>query len=400
MKKLINLLSVTVLVVLLIMSLSNDLFAQRQRPNQGGNHQRPGFNQQYGGFWSQLTDEQKQTLQQKISELRSQTATREEIHAAVVETLESWGIKLPECRGEKPGFNRFGQRHNPIFNQLTEEQQKQLHEKISELRSQNISREDFQIAIKELLKSWGVEVPENFGAGFRRGRFVGHEFFAKLTEEQRKAIQDKVHELRGQEVPRDEIAAAIVAMLEEWGIEVPEDFTENFGKHGPRFAFPRIWKQLTEEQKQTIKNLTDTMREDGANRMEIRQAVREMLEEFGFDLPDRGDRQRPDQRGGDRQGMRDNRGDRKFQTRNYPNPFNPETSIQYTLQNPEYVTLKIYNMQGQLIRKLINEQQGVGEYSVTWDGKNDLGEQAVSGLYLYQLNVGKETFSDKMMLMK
>lgn len=465
MKKLINLLSVAALVALLIMSLSNDLFAQRQRSNQGGGRQHPGIGQQHRGFWSQLTDEQKQTLQQKIAELRSQGVTREEIHAAIAETLESWGIEAPERPGDGMRNDRFGGGRNGIFSQLTEDQRKILREKMGELRDQNTSPEEIQNAIKELfeswgivvpdnfgkqfgkrgpnkmkrvgfmkqlteeqrkavhdkieelrnqdatreevsaaiaelLQSWGIEVPENFGERFGRRGPRANPLFAQLSEEQRKAIQDKIHELRSQEKPREEIAVTVSEMLGNWGIEVPENFVENFGKHRPRFPFPKIWKQLTEDQKQTIKDLTELMKKNGATRIEIHQAVMEKLEDFGFEIPERGERRRPGQQGNDRQGKLGKTGKGQFNAKNFPNPFNPETNIQYTLQNPEFVNLKIYNMQGQLIRSLISENQGAGDYSVKWDGTNDSGTKVVSGVYIYELRVGKNTFSEKLMLMK
>ncbi|MBC8185286.1 T9SS type A sorting domain-containing protein [candidate division KSB1 bacterium] len=462
MKKLINLLSVATLVALLILSLSNDLFAQRQRPNRDGGRQHPAFGQQHGGFWSELNEEQKQALQQKIEELRASGASREEIHAVVVEMLEGWGIEAPERPGDgqrnkrfgggRDGifsrltedqrkavhdkieelhgqdvsreeisaaiaellqswgidvpqdfgkrFGRRGHHENPLFAQLTEEQKQTIKTKMDELRAQDISREEITAAIAELLTSWGIDVPENFGERFGRRGPQGNPLFAQLSEEQRKAIQGTIQELRSHEVPREEIAAAVAEMLEGWGIEVPEGFVENFGKHRPRFPFPGIWQQLSEEQKQVIKDLTATMRENGATRMEIRQAVREKLEEFGFELPERGKGQRPGQPEPHKQGKLEKQGKGQFNAKNYPNPFNPETNIQYTLQNPEYVSLKIYNMQGQLIRSLISENQGVGDYSVKWDGTNDTGTKVVSGVYIYKLNVGKDTFSEKLMLMK
>jgi len=88
---------------------------------------------------------------------------------------------------------------------------------------------------------------------------------------------------------------------------------------------------------------------------------------------------------------------------NYPNPFNPSTSIRYhvsgsRLKNPPYPPLKrgedgvfvrinVYNVRGQLIRTLINEYHEPGEYSVIWNGTDDNGQRVGSGLYLYRLNV-------------
>lgn len=77
---------------------------------------------------------------------------------------------------------------------------------------------------------------------------------------------------------------------------------------------------------------------------------------------------------------------------NFPNPFNPETTISYELPASSQVTLTIFNMKGQVIRSLVSGQMSAGFHSVVWNGKNDLGQNAASGIYLYQLKT--EGFSD------
>jgi hypothetical protein len=86
---------------------------------------------------------------------------------------------------------------------------------------------------------------------------------------------------------------------------------------------------------------------------------------------------------------------------NYPNPFNPTTHIQYTLKAAESVTLAIYNINGQLIRTLIHNQNfHAGTYRVSWDGQNDNGINVSTGVYLYKLTTESFTESKKMLLMK
>jgi hypothetical protein len=70
---------------------------------------------------------------------------------------------------------------------------------------------------------------------------------------------------------------------------------------------------------------------------------------------------------------------------NYPNPFNPETTIKYQIPEKGQVTLKIYNMIGQEVRMLINEEKNAGIYQVLWDGKNDNGQLLPNGMYFYRL---------------
>ena len=81
---------------------------------------------------------------------------------------------------------------------------------------------------------------------------------------------------------------------------------------------------------------------------------------------------------------------------NYPNPFNPETWIPYQLATPAEVTLTIYGMNGQLVRRLAVGHQAAGMYqsrtrAAYWDGRNQLGEPVASGLYFYNLTVRSET---------
>jgi len=86
---------------------------------------------------------------------------------------------------------------------------------------------------------------------------------------------------------------------------------------------------------------------------------------------------------------------------NYPNPFNPQTTIKYQLSQTSQVTLKIFNILGQEVRTLVNKQQPAGTYSVQWDGKDNLGRQASSGIYIFQINAGDAfKISKRMLLLK
>jgi len=83
---------------------------------------------------------------------------------------------------------------------------------------------------------------------------------------------------------------------------------------------------------------------------------------------------------------------------NYPNPFYPETTIDFNVQQPAHVELKIYNSSGQMIRKLIDEFKSIGEYSVLWDGKDKSGQIVSVGNYYYQITIGKFVSTKKMIL--
>jgi photosystem II stability/assembly factor-like uncharacterized protein len=91
---------------------------------------------------------------------------------------------------------------------------------------------------------------------------------------------------------------------------------------------------------------------------------------------------------------------------NYPNPFNPTTTIRYALPATSRVTLKIYNVLGQLVTQLRDEVQSAGTYNVVWDGSNSAGMKVSSGVYLYHLEAapsdGSQPFviSKKMIMLK
>lgn len=85
---------------------------------------------------------------------------------------------------------------------------------------------------------------------------------------------------------------------------------------------------------------------------------------------------------------------------NYPNPFNPATKIAYALPRPSRVSLKIYNMNGQVIRTLIDENAEAGEYEITWNGKSDEGKKVASGVYFYKLESPDRIFTKKLLLIR
>jgi len=85
---------------------------------------------------------------------------------------------------------------------------------------------------------------------------------------------------------------------------------------------------------------------------------------------------------------------------NYPNPFNPATRIQYSLPDQTDVSLAVYNLQGQLVRKLVTANQQSGTYHITWDGTNLYGNPVSSGMYLYRLQAGEQILTNKMLLIR
>jgi hypothetical protein len=97
--------------------------------------------------------------------------------------------------------------------------------------------------------------------------------------------------------------------------------------------------------------------------------------------------------------------------KNYPNPFNPTTTVQFAVvggegraadggQRTADVSLKIYNIRGQLVRTLVDEPKGAGTHRVDWDGKGDDGKEVASGVYLYELRIGDRSQAKRMVLLK
>ena len=84
---------------------------------------------------------------------------------------------------------------------------------------------------------------------------------------------------------------------------------------------------------------------------------------------------------------------------NFPNPFNPTTTIKYALPQAADVELTVYNVVGQPVRTLVAEYQSAGRYAVEWDATNDSGHSLSSGMYFYRLEAGGEFFKAKKMLL-
>lgn len=85
---------------------------------------------------------------------------------------------------------------------------------------------------------------------------------------------------------------------------------------------------------------------------------------------------------------------------NYPNPFNPSTEISFALPNLSNVELSIYNILGQNVRVLVDEQMPAGNYTVTWDGRNSSGNTVASGVYFYRVTTQFGAETRKMLMLK
>ncbi|HTO93524.1 MAG TPA: S8 family serine peptidase, partial [Bacteroidota bacterium] len=86
--------------------------------------------------------------------------------------------------------------------------------------------------------------------------------------------------------------------------------------------------------------------------------------------------------------------------KNYPNPFNPSTRINYSIGERGLVTLEIFDILGRQVRTLVNEVEAAGSYQIVWDGKTAESKPVGSGVYFYRLRSGNLSKTERMVLLK
>ena len=84
---------------------------------------------------------------------------------------------------------------------------------------------------------------------------------------------------------------------------------------------------------------------------------------------------------------------------NYPNPFNPKTTIKYELPNSGDISLKIYNVTGQLVKTLVDNHKEAGYHTIEWNGDDENGRSVASGIYIYRLINNEGIVNTKKMIM-
>jgi FlgD Ig-like domain len=90
----------------------------------------------------------------------------------------------------------------------------------------------------------------------------------------------------------------------------------------------------------------------------------------------------------------------RLKIENHPNPFNPETTISYQLNQTQPVKLEIYNIKGQHVKTIVNETQEAGFYNIPWKGYDKNNSAVASGVYFYKLTTDDQTQTRKMLLLK
>ncbi len=215
-------------------------------------------------WMSQLTDEQKQEIEQLTQSLKDAGATPEEIRDAVNAKLQEWGIEIPEMPAGEP----------PWMSQLTDEQKEELQQLIQSLTDSGATRDEIRDALNAKLQEWGIQVPEQSGP--HQGHFP---WMSQLTDDQKEQIQQLIESLRESGATQEETRDAVNVKLEEWGIELPEDMAGQ-----PRL--PPWMSQLTDEQKEELQQLIQSLRDSGATQEEIRDAINAKLQEWDIEVPE------------------------------------------------------------------------------------------------------------------
>jgi len=85
---------------------------------------------------------------------------------------------------------------------------------------------------------------------------------------------------------------------------------------------------------------------------------------------------------------------------NFPNPFNPSTTIRFDMREKGFMTLRIYNVAGRLVRTLVEGVKDAGSYNVAWDGMNDRGGAVASGIYFYKMETANWNMTKKMVMLR
>ena len=85
---------------------------------------------------------------------------------------------------------------------------------------------------------------------------------------------------------------------------------------------------------------------------------------------------------------------------NFPNPFNPITTLHYDLPEDGLVNITIYDIMGRIVKTLVNSSQTAGYRTINWNATNNVGQPVSAGLYLYTIQAGKFRQTKKMVLLK
>jgi hypothetical protein len=208
-------LTLVLILVLAVAMLGTALtYAGGGDTRRSGQHQGRGLN-----LCADLTDEQQTALREKVTEMKEDGATREEIHTTVGEMLHGFGVELPEDWDQRP------RRGDGPFANLSDEQRNEIHQMVMDMKEAGASRAEIHEIVGTMLHGFGVELPEDWDQHQERCRHGFRRLCAGLTDEQRISIREMVMNMKESEVSRAQIHAAVGEKLRGYGIELPETWS-------------------------------------------------------------------------------------------------------------------------------------------------------------------------------
>jgi beta-phosphoglucomutase-like phosphatase (HAD superfamily) len=237
-------------------------------------------------IFDNLTTEQRQAINEKIKELSNKSASREEIHDAVVEMLEEYGVDVPDDFKMMPfpgPYPLIGW----IYSELTEEQKADIQAEMDRLDEEGASPLEMRNALRQKLESYGVDMMEkpfwvDRERGFGRRGFMAD---SSLSDEQRAAIREKIKEMREQGKDPKEIHDEIGKMFESYGIEQSERHRNFPGRRHSGYDLQRLMQnpKLSEQQKEAIKSKVNELHKLDRKRKNIHKDIDSMLVEYGVE---------------------------------------------------------------------------------------------------------------------
>lgn len=249
--------------------------------------------------------------------------------------------------------------------------------------------------------------------GGRHGMVIG-----KILEDAGQPLSDDQKQLLGALDPGKGIREKVDSILTDEQKKVLEDNKENTLQRGRmhrgRLGSPEMIFEVLEDAGQPLTESQKT----AINELERGEGHREKLMEILTDdqkealkaaAKEHRGRGRAKDRSGSFQSLQPKHSDGQQNEdpkstlalhKNYPNPFNPVTTIRFETQEASHVTLDIYNIDGQRVKTLVDHFVSAGPHSVVWNGTNDNGQQVSAGHYFYTLKNGTSMETQKMVFMK
>jgi len=170
---------------------------------------------------------------------------------------------VPEPLGDRPA--------PPWMASLTDTQKAAVEQKIEEMKTAGATPQEIHDTIDEMLQQWGIQLPQP------PSDRPAPPWMDNLTEQQRATLEQKIEEMRAAGASPQEIHSTIDDMLQECGIQVSQC-------SGDR-PDPPWMGDLTEQQKETLKQRIKELKAAGANPQEVRSAIDEMLQQWGIQVP-------------------------------------------------------------------------------------------------------------------